>query len=144
MKQQYNNHKKYYAPHHFIFLPMMLLLIIIGVTKTIIDEPHQLEWLLFAIVCGCIFYLAIMLRQHYALGNQNRIVRLEFRLRYFELFGKSSKSVESKLSFGQIAALRFADDQEFTALLDAALKENTSPDEIKKSINNWQADEMRV
>ncbi len=85
-----------------------------------------------------------MLRQHYALGNQNRIVRLEFRLRYFELFGKPSKQTEDKLSFSQIAALRFADDEEFKVLLDRSIKENIGGDEIKLSITNWQADDMRV
>lgn len=85
-----------------------------------------------------------MLRQHYALGNQNRIVRLEFRLRYFELFGKPSKQTEDKLSFGQIGALRFADDESFTVLLDRAIKENISGDEIKRAITNWQPDDMRV
>lgn len=122
----------------------MLLLMIIGVRQTFRDEPHQLEWLLFSIVCFCIFYLALMLRQHYALGNQNRIVRLEFRLRYFELFGKPSKQTEDKLSFSQIAALRFADDEEFKVLLDRSIKENIGGDEIKLSITNWQADDMRV
>lgn len=122
----------------------MLLLMIIGVRQTFRDEPHQLEWLLFSIVCFCIFYLALMLRQHYALGNQNRIVRLEFRLRYFELFGKPSKQTEDKLSFNQIAALRFADDEEFKVLLDRSIKENIGGDEIKLSITNWQADDMRV
>lgn len=85
-----------------------------------------------------------MVRQHYALGNQDRIVRLEFRLRYFELFGKSSDEVESQLSFGQIAALRFAYDDEFRILIEKALQQNISADEIKKSITNWKADNSRV
>ena len=85
-----------------------------------------------------------MLRQHYALGNQNRIVRLEFRLRYFELFHKNSLDVEKQLSFGQIAALRFANDDEFKRLLERAVEENLSSKEIKQSIQHWQADNMRV
>lgn len=85
-----------------------------------------------------------MLRQHYALGNQDRIVRLEFRLRHFELLGHSSAEVEKQLSFSRIAALRFADDSEFKLLLVKAIKENLTADTIKKSIQNWQADNMRV
>ncbi len=85
-----------------------------------------------------------MLRQHYALGNQNRIVRLEFKLRYFELFGKSADEVESKLSFSQLAALRFSYDEEFKVLLDKALQQNISGDEIKKSITNWKPDHHRI
>ena len=85
-----------------------------------------------------------MVRQHYALGNQNRIVRLEFKQRYFELFGKRSDEVEERLNFGQIAALRFAYDEEFKALLQKALTQNISGDEIKKSISSWKPDHHRV
>lgn len=85
-----------------------------------------------------------MLRQHYSLGNQDRIVRLEFRLRYFELFGTSSQKVEQDLSFAQIAALRFAGDDEFKALLSGAIINNMNADDIKRSITNWKADTMRL
>ena len=85
-----------------------------------------------------------MLRQHYALGNQNRIIRLEFKQRYFEIFGKRSDEVEEKLTFGQIAALRFAYDDEFKILLEKALNNNLSGDEIKKSITKWKPDFHRV
>lgn len=144
MKQQYNNHIRYYPPHHFIFLPLMLILMILGIVKAINGPDHQLVWGLFAVLSFCILYLAVMLRQHYALGNQNRIVRLEFRLRYFELYGKSAQEIEPQLSFGQIAALRFADDLAFKDLLASALTEKLSSKEIKKSIKDWQADNMRV
>ncbi|MDE1192374.1 MAG: DUF6526 family protein [Arachidicoccus sp.] len=144
MPQNFSNHIRYYAPHHYIFLPLMFLLMILGIWKGFSAEQNNLVWWLFAVTSFCILYLAIMLRQHYALGNQDRIVRLEFRLRYFELYGKDSKEAESKLSFGQIAALRFADDDEFKVLLEKALQENTNPKDIKQSIKNWQADNMRV
>ncbi len=143
-KQNYTNHIRYYPPHHFVFLPVMTLLIIWGVRNIFYDSTNQLLWLLFSIVSACILYLAIMLRQHYALGNQDRIVRLEFRLRYYECFGESSQKVEEKLSFSQLAALRFTDDQEFKHLLDKALKENLSAKDIKKQIRNWQGDYMRL
>ncbi len=85
-----------------------------------------------------------MLRQHYALGNQDRIIRLEFRLRYLELMGGPSKNAEEKLSFAQMAALRFADDDEFKVLLQRTLAERLSGDAIKKAITNWQPDDMRL
>ena len=143
-KQQYKNHRQYYFPHHFIFLPLMAFLTGLGVRNAYHDPLHQLEWLLFSIASFCILYLAVMLRQHYALGNQDRIVRLEFRLRYFELFGKPLKQVEEKLSFSQIAALRFAGDHEFAGLLELALEKNMSADQIKRAIQDWQADDMRL
>lgn len=144
MKQNYTNHTKFYAPHHFIFLPLLFGLMILGIYKGLTSKENHLIWWLFAIMSFCILYLTLMLRQHYALGNQDRIVRLEFRLRYFELIGASAKTVENKLSFAQIAALRFAEDQEFESLLNRALDEKLSSKQIKLAIQNWQGDYMRV
>lgn len=142
--QNYSNHKRYYIPHHFIFLPLLGFLLALGIKNGIADKEHSLVWWLFAVTIFCILYLAIMLRQHYALGNQNRIVRLEFRLRYFELFQKRSDTIEQQLTFSQVAALRFAKDDEFIHLLNRALQENLSGDEIKKAIKDWKPDEHRV
>ena len=142
--QNYANHRKFYAPHHFIYLPLLLILEVLGIRKIFTDESNQLTWILFSVVIFLLFYLAFMLRQHYALGNQNRIIRLEFKQRYFELFGKGSDEIVEKLNFGQIAALRFAYDDEFKILLAKALSQNISGDEIKKSITNWKPDFNRV
>lgn len=142
--QSYQNHRKFYPPHHFIYLPLLILLEVFGIWKIFNDEPNKLIWILFSIVIFLLFYLAIMIRQHYALGLQNRLVRLEFKQRYFELFDQRSDEVESKLGFDQIAALRFANDDEFKELLYKALHENISGNEIKKSIKNWQADHHRI
>jgi uncharacterized membrane protein YfcA len=142
--QNYHNHHRYYLPHHFIFLPAMAFCTIWGIVQACNNEARQLEWSLFSVLSFALLYLALMLRQHYALGNQNRIVRLEFRLRYYQLMQEPSTKAEARLSFGQLAALRFASDGEFKTLLQKALDENLSPDKIKKSIQNWQADDMRV
>jgi hypothetical protein len=142
--QNYKNHRKFYAPHHFIFLPLLIVLEAIGIYKIWNDPQNQLSWILFSIVIFLIFYLAFMVRQHYAVGLQNRLVRLEFKQRYFEIFNLRSDEVEEKLKFGQIAALRFAYDDEFKILLEKALKDNISGDEIKKSITRWRADHHRI
>ena len=142
--QNYSNHRKYYAPHHFIYLPLLMILEVLGIRKIFTDENNQLTWILFSVVIFLLFFMAIMLRQHYALGNQNRIILLEFKQRYFEIFGKSSDEIVEKLNFGQIAALRFAYDDEFRILLAKALSQNISGDEIKKSITKWKPDFNRV
>ncbi|OWK97161.1 hypothetical protein AP75_12735 [Kaistella haifensis DSM 19056] len=142
--QNYSNHRKYYPPHHFVLLPLLMILLTIGLVKSFNDVANQLSWILFSIVVFLLLYLAIMLRQHYALGNQNRIIRLEFKQRYFEIFGKRSDEIEEKLNFGQIAALRFAYDDEFKILLEKALKDNISGDAIKRSIKKWKPDFHRV
>lgn len=142
--QNYHNHRKFYPPYHFVYLPLLLIADGFGIYKIFNDSENQLLWLLFSIVIFLMLYLALMLRQHYALGLQNRLVRLEFKQRYFELFNKKSDEVEEKLNFGQIAALRFAYDDEFKELLSKALNENISGDQIKKSIKKWRADHHRI
>lgn len=144
MKQNYQNHRRYYIPHHFIFLPAMAFCTGWGIKKAFSENTHQPEWTMFAVLSFTVLYLAVMLRQHYALGNQNRIVRLEFRLRYWQLYNEPSTKAEQQLSFSQIAALRFAGDEEFKTLLQRAMQNNISADEIKRSISDWQADHMRV
>jgi hypothetical protein len=121
-----------------------MILEVLGIRKIFTDENNQLTWILFSVVIFLLFYMAIMLRQHYALGNQNRIIRLEFKQRYFEIFGKNSDEIVEKLNFGQIAALRFAYDDEFRILLAKALSQNISGEEIKKSITTWKPDFNRV
>lgn len=144
MEQNYKQHLKFYPPHHFIFLPIMTAAVIIGVVKIFQDKDESLIWILFTFLSFAILYLAIMLRQHYALGNQNRIVRLEFYLRYFQLIGKKYDETVQTLSFSQIAALRFAHDAEFVQLTMKAINENLSADNIKKLITVWNPDHMRV
>lgn len=143
-EQNYKNHRKFYPPHHFVYLPLLIILEIYGVYKIWNDAENQMTWILFSIILFLLFYLAIMLRQHYALELQNRMVRLEFKQRYFEIFGQRSDETADRLRFDQIAALRFAYDDEFKDLLYKALHENISGDEIKRSIKRWKADLQRV
>lgn len=99
---------------------------------------------MMAVIVLLISWVSFMMRQHYALIPQNRIIRLEMRLRYFQLYGKRFEPLEAKLRFRQIAALRFASDEELPGLLERTIEENLGPNSIKKLITDWQADHMRV
>lgn len=142
--QNYNNHTKYYYPHHLIFYPFCVVLIAISIYKYLNNEDLRDEYFLFTASFILLAWLSFMMRQHYALGGQNRIVRLELRLRYYQLTGQRLEALEEKLAFPQLAALRFASDEELPMLINRALEENLSADSIKKSIKNWQPDYMRV
>lgn len=142
--QTYKNHIRYYAPHHFVWYPLLALLTAGSLYMTYEREEERLLWLAFALVWVLLGWLSFMLRQHYALGNQNRIVRLEMRFRYFALTGQRLEPVEHRLSFGQIAALRFASDEELPVLVGRTLAEHLSPDAIKRAISQWEGDYMRV
>lgn len=88
--------------------------------------------------------LSFMIRQHYALTLQNRIVLMEIRYRYFVVTGQRLEPLEEKLTEGQLFALRFAPDKELAELTQKAMNENLSPNKIKKSVKNWKADDRRV
>lgn len=143
-KQQYKGHTRYYIPHHFVFYPIILTAFIIAVRQSLIEGASQGIWIFIAFLIFLIGSLSFMMRQHYALTNQNRIVRLEMRLRYYQLTQERFESLENKLSFKQVAALRFASDSELLPLIEKAVTENLSADAIKRLIKDWQPDYMRV
>ena len=142
--QNYKNHIRWYANHHFVFYPVVIVLMITALVFAFKEEANRSIWIFLCITIALVGALSLMLRQHYALINQNRTVRLELRFRYYVLTHKRFEDLEAKLSAGQIYALRFASDEELPALTDRALKENLSGDEIKRSIKNWLPDTMRV
>ena len=143
-RQNYSNHIRFYPPHHFVLLPLAGILTGVSASFIFVYRERWLEWLGLTLAFLLVTSTLFMLRQHYALGNQNRIVRLELRLRYYQLTGQRLEPLEQRLSFGQLAALRFAPDEELPALMDRALQENLAPTEIKKAIKNWLPDEMRL
>lgn len=143
-EQNYKNHTRYYPPHHYIFYPVAGFLFAVSLFFVFHDPENGLIWTFISIALLLNILLSLMLRQHYALTNQNRIVRLELRFRYYVLTNKRFEELEKKLSQGQVFALRFAPDEELPALAQRALTENLSPDQIKRSIKNWLPDEMRV
>jgi len=143
-QQNYNNHIRWYPWHHFVFYPLLGVLGFITLLFFIRDDANRMIWAMFAALIIVITFLSLMLRQHYALMNQNRIVRLELRFRYYTLTHQRFEEIEAKLSTGQIFALRFAPDNELIGLVERAVKENLPAGEIKRAIKNWLPDEMRV
>jgi hypothetical protein len=142
--QHYKNHRKVYPPHHLVFYPVVIAAICLCIHWARQHPGAQLEFFCMAFLLFLLAAFSFMTRQHYALGLQDRIVRLEMRLRYFELTGQRFSEVEKQLSFGQMAALRFASDEELLPLIAQTLQEKLSPKEIKLLVKDWQADWMRV
>lgn len=135
---------RYYIPHHLIFYPVMGTLLFVCLNFASQETGNKWLWMFLALCFLSVIALAFMVRQHYALGNQDRIVRLEMRYRYFATTGKRFEPFEKQLSFKQIAALRFASDEELPALVEKVLVEKLTPSAIKKYIINWVTDDMRL
>ena len=142
-RQSFKNHIRYYTPHHFIYYPVVMTLLVFSV-YFIFTSEDKLIWTFISAVFVVFFFLAFMLRQHYALTLQNRIVRLELRYRYFTLTGKRLENFEQQLKDDQLFALRFAPDDELVELVEKTLFENLSGTEIKKEIKHWKGDYDRV
>ncbi len=141
--QSYDNYIRFYTPHHFIFYPVLALLL--GTCCYFIwTASDPLPYVFISIIFAALIWLSYMMRQHYALTLQDRIVRLEMRYRYFTLTGKRLEDIEVQLRDSQLFALRFAPDEEFLPLLERALEEKLSGTKIKKAIVNWKADNHRV
>ena len=141
--QTYYNHIRFYTPHHFVYYPILMIFLAASIYFAFTTND-TLIWSFISVVFVFLFCLAFMLRQHYALILQNRIVRLEIRYRYFTLTGKRFEEIEYKLTDDQIFGLRFAPDDELLPLIEDALKNNLSGDAIKKAIVHWKADYNRV
>jgi hypothetical protein len=142
--QNYKNHIRFYPPHHFVFYPITLALLASAVYYALNDVPNQKLWMFMSIVVFLIIVLAFMLRQHYALVLQDRIVRSELRYRYFVITNTRFEPMEQLLNDGQIFALRFAPDEELPKLVQRAVAEKMSGNQIKKAIVNWYPDHQRV
>ncbi len=142
-KQSFKNHVRYYWPHHFVYYPIIMTFLAFSV-YFIFTTEDQLIWTFISVLFVVLFCLAFMMRQHYALTLQNRIVRLELRYRYFAQTWKRFEDMEHQLNDDQLFALRFAPDEELKKLVDRTLQENLSGTEIKKAILDWKGDYERV
>lgn len=142
--QNYKNHVRWYPPHHFVFYPVMMGLLAVAIYNIWDREGDRLVWIFIAAIIAVIIWVAFMLRQHYALTLQNRLVLAELRYRYFVVTGTRLETIEQSLTEGQLFALRFAPDNELEGLTERAVNERLSPDAIKKAIINWKPDDSRV
>jgi hypothetical protein len=75
---------------------------------------------------------------------QDRIIRLEMKVRCAEILPAGQDDLLNELTTKQIVALRFASDEELGALLQRVVREKMPPAEIKKAIRNWRADYLRT
>jgi hypothetical protein len=139
--QNLANHGRLDPPFHFFLLPVVAVLWIASVVFLVRHPGWEHLWGLLLVTALAV--TAVKART-YALKVQDRVIRLEQRLRLAVLLPESLRPQIAKLSEGQLIALRFASDEEVSGLVQRALSENFSRADIKKSIKNWQPDYWRV
>jgi hypothetical protein len=141
LSQKLANHNRLDPGFHFFLLPLILILWVASLVFCIRHPGWEPVWGLLAVTALAV--TAVKVRT-YAIKVQDRVIRLEQRLRLAALLPESLRSQIVRLSEGQLIALRFASDEEVPALAHRALLENLSRGDIKKSITNWQPDFWRV
>ena len=141
-QQNYKNHVRWHAPQHFVLTPILLVNFIYAIVR-LIQEPNidRAEFLLLAI--GLVI-MGVLVRIN-SLRVQDRLIRLEEKIRYEKVLPANLLPQTENLSRSQINALRFASDRELSTLVERVLKgEFQKPDEIKRAVTDWRGDYLRV
>jgi hypothetical protein len=142
--QNFSNHTRWYPPFHFFVLPMLLLNIIFAIYVTIHEWPRYEHTHLWWVVMAIVLFVMAGTSRGGALAAQDRIIRLEERLRLAALLPAEDHAHIDELTIKQLVALRFASDAELPALVRKTLTQNLESKAIKQSIVNWRADYDRV
>jgi hypothetical protein len=139
--QTFANHTRWDPLYHFFAVPVFFLLAIAGMVH-FIWRPGLHSGLMF--VAAVALAVAIAKIRLYALRVQDRVIRLEERLRLTALLPEPLRSRIPELTVAQLVALRFASDAEVPKLVERALSEKLSQSDIKKAIQTWRPDDWRV
>jgi hypothetical protein len=147
-EQNFSNHAKFVPMFHFFLLPV-LLINVGGHVYALFKHPMDSPGAIFHGVFGLIFSIALVvlafLARVFALGVQDRVIRLEERMRYERLLPADLKPRIEEFTINQLVSLRFASDAELPALarkvLDGKVNDRKA---IKQMIQNWRADYQRV
>lgn len=129
--------------YHYFLVPVTLLLIPVSLALSFTGSVNTATGLLFS-GFALILHLVVYLTREYAKRNQDRIIRSEWRLRYFVSGGNDLLSMEKQLSIAQLIALRFSGDEQLLELSRQAALNNWSPEQIKQQIITGVPDHMRV
>lgn len=142
--QDFKNHTRLYPLHHFFITPLTLIFLGWTVMRMDFSTSQLTSDSIYSLLIGLIVALLPQLSRLYAMKNQDRIIRMELRQRFYQLTARSFDEKESQLNSKQLVALRFAGNDEFLSLIDLAIASKMEGKEIKKSITNWKADHHRV
>lgn len=140
-EQNLKNHARFDPMFHgFLFVGALILL-----GATIYALVRQPDWWGVVRLLGVLWAIVLMFKTRlYALKVQDRVIRLEERLRLAELLPESTRGRIGELSDGQLIALRFASDREVAGLVQQTLDSKWDQKQVKSAIRNWRPDYLRV
>jgi hypothetical protein len=139
--QSYANHARLDPTFHFVLAPLTIISVVLSI---IVFTRHpglpSTLWVVLAIA----LLLNATKTRNYALKVQDRLIRLEERLRLSQLLPETARPCIAELRESQLIGLRFASDAELPALAMRALNEGLTQKQIKASIQVWRPDTFRV
>lgn len=135
------NHARSHASYHFVTLPALLLLLIWAIVN-LVREPGSVTAMLLVLVMVMVIMNANL--RMYPLKVQDRVIRLEERLRLATLLPEPLRGRSGEITERQLIALRFASDTELTPLVERVVNEKLTPKQIKEAIREWRPDYWRV
>lgn len=142
MTQKFENHVKLVPAFHFFILPFFLFNLIWSIARAF--RAFSAESVISAVLALALLLLALYARM-FALAVQDRVIRLEMRLRLQQLLPQDMRPRIPDFTVGQLVSLRFASDAELPGLARKVLDEKlTERKAIKKLIQNWQGDYQRA
>jgi len=140
--QSYKKHARLLPPFHFFVLPVLLVNVVNAGRHLWMEPTRHYGWEF--ILAFALLTLAFMSRVQ-ALTVQDRVIRLEMRLRLRGLLPPDMHAAINQLTPRQMVALRFASDEEMAELVrDVLAGKLAAGKEIKMRIRNWQADWLRA
>lgn len=140
--QNYKNHARWLPAYHFFVLPV-LLVNMANAIRHIVQNPTLST--VFAFVVSVALLMLGFLSRVMALTVQDRVIRMEMRMRLRQVLPPDLHSHINGLSHRQLVALRFASDAELPDLVrDVTAGTLTTPKDIKLRVKSWQADWLRA
>ncbi len=139
--QNLKNHGRIDPLFHIVLLLVLLANLIVSVVYTVHHPCFYSAWLV--VLSVALILLALKARQ-YPIKVQDRIIRLEERLRLQALAPAERHSQIYRLTEDQLIGLRFADDDEVVELAKQALEHHLTRKQIKERIKDWRPDHFRV
>jgi len=141
--QTFANHTRFHPPFHYFLAPGSIILLVLTIVNAARHYERLDAWIL--LLMGILFFVAVFLIRSNPLRVQDRLIRLEERLRLQALCPPAVAARIGDFTEAQLVALRFASDEELPALAAKVLAGNpAAPKEIKQAVVTWRADTFRV
>ena len=140
--QNYKNHTRWFPPYHFFLAPLMLINLIFWIVRMVQIPSWNHGWMI-SLSIGLV--ALTLLARIQSLTVQDRLIRLEEKLRYKDILSDEIAGKAMNLKTGQIIGLRFASDEELPNLVERTLNgEFEKQKNIKLAVKNWRGDYLRV